>query len=247
MADMQITIDPRYCGPSSSGNGGWTAGLLAEAIGDASGSELGPVTVRLNAPPPLGRPLELRVDGAAASLTDGEVHVATARPAGGSWSREPVPYADTDAAAATADRYVRPDDHPFPRCFVCGTGRERGDGMRLTPGRLAGGGTACVWHPAEVLSGAHVAEPLVWAALDCPGGWASDLTGRPMVLGTMTAQVHRLPQASQACVVTGRVDRTDGRKTWTSTALYAGADRLLARAEALWFEVDAAAFNATRG
>src|SRR6185436_9559900 len=53
-----LTIDPRYRGPDTSGNGGYTCGLVAAHVaGDAE------VTLRL--PPPLGRPLrvEPRDDG----------------------------------------------------------------------------------------------------------------------------------------------------------------------------------------
>ena len=51
------------------------------------------------------------------------------------------------------------------------------------PGPLADGTGryAATWVPREA------SVPLVWAALDCPGGWSAGIAGRPMVLGTMTA------------------------------------------------------------
>jgi hypothetical protein len=47
-----LVIDPRFCGPPDSGNGGYVCGLLAAAAGGA-------VAVRLKRPPPLGVPLDL--------------------------------------------------------------------------------------------------------------------------------------------------------------------------------------------
>lgn len=249
---MQLVIEERYCGPATSGNGGWTAGSLAAALRAAeNGAPAGAaVTVRLSAPPPLMHPLDVAIaptaDGApvATLSADGAV-VATATVATGWEIAEPVPPSSVAAAEATVASYVSADEHPFPRCVVCGPARAPGDGMRLTPGRLPEGGTACVWRPADTT--AHVTEPWVWAALDCPGGWASDLLGRPMVLGTMTAQVMRTPSPDQACVVTGRLDRTAGRRSWTSSAVRSAEGDLLARAEAVWVAVDAAAFDAILG
>lgn len=252
---MTITIERRFCGPSTSGNGGWTAGLLARALRAATGNE-GPVTVRLSAPPPLDRPLDVAVEAATddgdalrtpiASLVDGGTVVASAT-AAAPLDGDPVPFVSLDTAAATAAHYVAPERHPFPRCFVCGPAREPGDGLRLTPGRLAPGLTACVWRPADALDGSRVGEPWVWAALDCPGGWASELLERPMVLGTMTAHVAHVPLPEQACVVTGRLDRAEGRRSWTSTALWSADGELLAQARAIWVQVDPAVFDTILG
>jgi hypothetical protein len=64
-----------------------------------------------------------------------------------------------------------------------------------------------------------------------------------MVLGTMTASVIRSPNVGERCVVVGRLDASDERRSSTSTALYGGAEELLARAEAVWVRVDPATFN----
>ena len=46
-----LVVPHRFRGPARSGNGGWTAGVLAAYLpGD------GPVTVTLRRPPPLARP-----------------------------------------------------------------------------------------------------------------------------------------------------------------------------------------------
>lgn len=238
---MQLTIPARYCGPATSGNGGWTAGSLAEAV-RTSTAVTGPITVRLSAPPPLDRQLEIRgADGGAlAALTDDDVTIAIATAAAG-WSHEPIPFVDAARAAATASAYVT-GRHPFPHCFVCGPAREPGDGMRLTPGLLSEGRSACLWRPADTHEGA-VTEPAVWAALDCPGGWASDIVGRPMVLGTMTAEVLGPIDPDGTHVVTGRLDSERERVARTSSALWSADQRLLARAEAIWIRVDPSVFD----
>ncbi len=253
MAPMYITIPARYCGPSSSGNGGWSAGSLAQALRAATSADLGPITVRLSAPPPLETPLDVVVDVRTDDGADLDTPIATMAHDGTTvataasappWTAAPPPFVTPEVAAATADRYVGPDRHPFPHCFVCGTGREPGDGMRLTPGPLSTGGTACLWRPADTLAGDPLTEPWIWAALDCPSGWTSDLLGRPLVLGTITAEVLRWPEPEHTTVVTGRLEATEGRRSWTSSALWSADGELLARAEQIWFAVDAATFNA---
>ncbi len=62
-----------------------------------------------------------------------------------------------------------------------------------------------------------------------------------MVLGRMTARVDALPHVDDTCVVMGQLLGRDGRKAFTATTLYDGDGRVLARAKAVWIEVDPAA------
>ncbi len=59
---------------------------------------------------------------------------------------------------------------------------------------MGDGRTACTWHPAKDLTGSDgLVDPVfLWAALDCPSGWAIDLEGRPSVLGQMSAPAWML-------------------------------------------------------
>jgi hypothetical protein len=223
---MAITLARRFRGPDRSGNGGYTSGLLAATVGAET------VTVTLRKPPPLEVALEVR-DG---TLSHGDDVVAVAAP--GELTRptpEPVPY---DVAAAASKSYAGFVEHPFPGCFTCGP--ERPDGLRIFPGRVSDDVVAAPWVPTEV------APEIVWAALDCPGGWAFDLVGRPMVLGRITATVLALPATGDQCVVVGQAHGTDGRKGFTSSALYAPDGALIARAEHTWIAVDPATINALR-
>ncbi|HSK25684.1 MAG TPA: hypothetical protein VK894_02085, partial [Jiangellales bacterium] len=209
----------------------YVAGLLAARVGAVPGGSAAVVTLRL--PPPLETPLATVADGdGAVRLLHGEAVVAEA-----SRSRievEAVPPVDPAAAAAAEAAYTGFVTHPFPGCFVCGPERDPGDGMRLFPGRLPDGRTACTWTVGDDLAGR---PEMVWAALDCPGGWSADLVGRPMVLGRMTAQVHDLPAAGDVCVVTGQRLGGEGRKTWTASTLYGPDGRELGRAHATWIEI----------
>jgi hypothetical protein len=236
-----IIVGSRFRGPHRSANGGYISGLLAEELRRRTGNAIATVTLRR--PPPLdtelllgaeedpaGHTLRCEVDGLlVAEVTPG--HFAAPPP-------PPVPYA---TAAATAGEYAGRADHPFSTCFVCGPDRTPGDGLRLCPGPVPGlaDTVATTWTP-----GAAAGVPVVWAALDCPGGWSVVTPGRPMVLGRMTAEVSATPLPDGEYVIVGQAGGIDGRKAFTSSALYDHAGGLLARAEATWLVIDPATINA---
>lgn len=235
MSDPLLTVPRRFCGPPSSGNGGWSAGALAAHV-DAP-----VVAVSLFAPPPLDTPMPIRVEDDARVASHGDAPVLRAEPAAGdltvvAW----VPPAEARAAEAS---YAGLASHPFPTCFSCGTARD--DGLRIFPGRVADqegcARVAATWTPDA--SVADVLPATTWAALDCVGGWAGDLEERLMVLARMTARVDRLPEVGAEHVVVGLGRLTSGRKTFTASALYDADGDLLGSAEHLWIAVDPAAFG----
>lgn len=232
---MSLTVGRRFRGPSDSGNGGYVCGLLAERAGAVVG-ETGAV-VTLRTPPPLDAPLAVVADGdGGVRLMRGDTMVAEA-----SRSRlevDPVAPVEAAAARAASETYPGLVTHPFPECFVCGPQREPGDGLRLFPGRLGDGRTACIWAVTPEFAGR---PELVWAALDCPGGWSAEIEGRPMVLGRLTAVVDSVPGAGEDCVVMGRLLGAEGRKTWTASTVYGGDGRELGRAHATWISIAPAA------
>lgn len=252
-----MTLDPdtlvvprRFRGPAGSGNGGWTSGALALHLAPDTDPPP-PARVRLSAPPPLERPLPVsRADDGTVTASDGgrPVLVATALDHGDA-DRElaPVPPVPFGTALAAGDRYAGLAGHPFPECFACGPARAPGDGLRLRPGPVEREGVdvAAAWSPgdADAGPGGAVPVPLVWAALDCPGGWTVDIVGRPMVLGTMTARVLAAPRPGERCVVTGRAVQVTERKALTATSLYGPAGDLLATAAHVWVAVDPATFG----
>lgn len=202
------------------------------------------MTVRLRTPPPLDTALRIEVDadGVARACLEDTV-VAEARLA--SEVLEPVPPVPYEAAVFAASRYAGLRKHPFPECVVCGPHRAPGDGLRLFPGRTLPGHTAAAWAPEDTVSdgAGRIPREIVWAALDCPGGWAADIEGRPMVLGTITARIDDTPAVGEQCVVTGRLRATSGRRAATGTSLYDSDGRALAHADASWVEIEPEAFN----
>jgi acyl-coenzyme A thioesterase PaaI-like protein len=159
-----------------------------------------------------------------------------------------VPWVPHDRAVEAEARYPGLHDHPFPECFSCGTARLPGDGLRLRPGPVEGteGVVAAGWTPHDSLADerGEVPVPVLWAALDCPGGWAVDIAGRPMVLGTMTARVMARPRTGERLVVVGRAVEVSDRKATTATTLYRTAQEVLAVATHVWVTVDPATFGA---
>jgi acyl-coenzyme A thioesterase PaaI-like protein len=237
-----LRIEPRFRGPARSGNGGYVTGLVGTALAAVSAAGTVP-QVRLRIPPPLELDLDLEVTTEGAQLTGPAGPIAAATPVDSSTLDAAIvdPVSHDEARAAEAS-YRGLAGHPFPKCFVCGP--ENAEGLQLRPGPIGGGRTACTWTPSSDLLAADelVDATYLWAALDCPGGWAIDLENRPSVLGQLTACIDARPLAGEACVVMGRILAEDGRKTTTATTLYDADGRVLARALQVWIMVDPATF-----
>ena len=255
--DSDLVIPARFCGPTGSGNGGYTAGLLAErfATTDTSSRQAPDcpvIEVTLRRPPPLDTDLKVEhlAEGPVTRLLDGEALVAEAR----CTDEELQPVEEVSAARAREAMAAYPGlrSHPFPRCFVCGPERDEGDGLRIFPGPVGDGRVASAWVPHESLAEAsdlldpgvqRVSRGTAWAALDCVGGWTTDLEGRPMVLGQIAACVDALPVIGEPHVVVGAELSTDGRKTFTASTVYDSDGRIVARARHTWIAVDPASFS----
>lgn len=237
-----VTISAQFNGPDHSGNGGYVAGLIASQLDD------GPVTSTLRVPPPLDVALSFEHDtepGGRSSvrlLTAGGAVVGSAAP--GELVRETPAAPTSDEAEEGLAQYVGFRSHPFDHCFTCGTARGDGDGLRVFTGPVGDGRVAGPWTPHEAFatSDGTLDVATTWAALDCPGGWSADFTKQLMVLGRMTAQVHRLPRVGEPCLAVGALSATEGRKFFTDTALYSVDGELLGRAEQIWIQVGADAF-----
>jgi hypothetical protein len=243
-----ITIPARFSGPPGAANGGYTGGRVGAHVR----SDV--VRVALTKPTPLETALVVEAEGPATLLQGPDGMVARAEP--GTLHEAPPTAVDPGVARSASGRYRGWQGHPFPGCFVCGTGRAVGDGLRLFAGPVNDGSAgevlvACTWEPEPSLADparpGQVAAEYVWAALDCPGGWSSDIESRPLVLGTMTVQITAAVGVGARCVVVGQHRETVGRKTFAATALYAPDGTLLARAEQVWIEIDPALFGRLRG
>jgi hypothetical protein len=76
---------------------------------------------------------------------------------------------------------------------------------------------------------------VVWAALDCPSGFAAGFGGTVVVLGRMAAQVLARPRAGTAyCLVAWRTGAADGRRRPAASALLDAHGGVLAVARTVW-------------
>lgn len=214
-------------------------GLMAAYVGGA-------VVVTLHSPPPLATSLTIEA-GAEDSVRayHGSILVAKATPAqdGRAFS---VP-ATVSAAAARADagraRYFQ--DPVYPDCFVCGSDRQAGDGLRIFPGPVPGRAIwAAPWTPdASVAdSSGHVDPEIIWAVLDCPSGIAAGEAANlddntAIVLGRMSASLTYLPAVGDACRVIAWPGTQEGRKLTAGSALLGPMGEVLAVAKAVWLTV----------
>ena len=226
-----LVIDRRFCGPESSANGGYFAGCVAARAGRT-------VTVRLLKPPPLDAALEIveLADGRLEVLSGSE-RIGEAAPASLALDI-PKPPGYFQAVEASR-RYVGFQHHRFPSCFVCGTARQRGDGMRIFAGPLAGRDlVAAPWVPDGSLDrgDGKVRPEFMSAALDCPGAYAVGADERMLLLGEITVHLDRLVHVGERCTVIGWALHASGRKHAAGTAVFAEDGEVCGLARALWIE-----------
>lgn len=226
-----LLIAKRFRGPAGSANGGYFAGSVAVHAGQT-------MTVRLLCPPPLDTPLEVQThpDGTLSVVHDGQV-IATAQPTRLSLSTPPAP--QYFEAVEASRRYAGFKYHRFPGCFVCGTERPRGDGMRIFAGTLPERGlVAAPWVPDASLDqgDGKVRAEFMSAALDCPGFYAVSADDRMMLLGEMTAHVNRRAHIGERCTVIGWAIESQGRRHGAGTAVYGEDGDVCGSARSVWIE-----------
>jgi len=236
----ELIIDARYNGPRGLGNGGYVAGALAEFVAwDAE--------VRIQRGFPLGTPLSVVRDaeGTVRCLRNDEL-LGTARAIALGLAVPPPPTLAAAAAATGRFRCIHSSD---PRgCYVCSPHRAAGDGLRVFCGPLAAGReliVAGVWLPDAALADTEgcIAPRLVWAALDCPGGYAiaalAPGAGRQL-LGTCAATLRRPLRASARYILSSwQVAPPQGRKRFMGVAIHDAEGALCAAARQIWIEIPA--------
>jgi len=240
-ATVTLFIAARFCGPTDSGNGGYTCGRLAADLPL-------PAEVTLRKPPPLDRALPAQRHGEERVLLDADATViAQARHVPLALQLPPAP--DPHAAMEAATHYHGLETHAFPHCFVCGPARAPGDGLRLFAGRVADRElVACGWTPHADLAhdDGQVRSEFLWAALDCPGAWAwLDEMERPLVLGRLAVDIAQPPMADKAYIVGGWRLGREGRKHYSGTAIWRADGTPCAWGRATWIEVDPARFGSS--
>jgi hypothetical protein len=231
MSATTIYVDARFNGPPHSGNGGYAAGLIAGAAGAN-------VSVRLLQAVPLNRPLSVAERSSERwEVRDGEHLIATAARTS-TQTDVPLPPSYLEALEASK-HYAGFSQHIFASCFVCGTARQRDDGLRIFPGFVPGTGVvAAPWMPGATLDDGtgKVRPEFIWAALDCPGYFASFNTGTLALLGELSVHIDRLVHLEEPCVVIGWRILLEGRKCRAGTALFDEDGERCALGVATWVE-----------
>ena len=223
-----VSIPRRFNGPLDSGQGGYSAGVVAGFVD-------GPAEVSLRRPVPLERPLAVvRGDDASVQLLDGDDLVPVALPAL-LYILGPAPVW-VEAARDATTRYTGSPDGPFSRCFVCG--RARDDSFEIFAGEVVGRRVlASPWIPPDWTAGddGHVRPEFVWAALDCPATFGPGLAGELPIgmLARLGVRIDGPVTARAEHVVIGWPIEIDGRKQHAGGAVFSADGALLAAARAL--------------
>lgn len=225
-----ITVPKRFCGPPDSGNGGYTCGLLARALGDV-------VECTLRAPVPIDVPLQLERTAEGAVLKDGEKLIAEARPT----TITVTPPAPVNFEVAHHGMGASPalgPRHPFPTCFVCGPKRAAHDGLRIFPASINGTVYAAAWVPDREFGDrdGQLRPEFLWAAMDCPTGFAAGfpVAGR-LVTGRLAVQQLKSIRTEVDCVLMSWPLEIEGRKHFSAACLYQNHE-LCAVARATWIK-----------
>ena len=188
-------------------------------------------------PPPLERPLTIREDAESGLvLLDGMEPVATAVPK--TFDLEvPEPPSYTDALAAVHGFEVFKSTR-IQAASSAGPSVSAATACASSPRRCRTELFAAAWLPGPSLAGADgkVKPEFMWAALDCPGFFATGAAAQGALLGLFAARVDRCVHISEACVVIGWALGHDGRKHITGTAVFDGDGEICGRAIATWIE-----------
>ena len=233
-AKQRIVIAKRFCGPPDSGNGGYSSGLIANALSQDA-------ECTLRKPIPIERELliEARPDGAV--LLDNREVVIECRAA--KVELHPHSPPSLTEAQEAASNSPAMHDHPFPTCFTCGPKRMPGDGLRIFPGRILGRNDlwAAPWTPDASLanSSREVKPEFVWAAMDCPTGFAGGFPwAGTLVTGRLAVTHVSAVKAEKPHVIVSWPLGWDGRKSHAAAALYTADGQLCAKAKATWIKLE---------
>jgi len=224
----EVILAQRFCGPPTSGHGGYVTGILAEALDGAC-------EVTLRRPIPLDTPLRLSAEGTETALSDPEGEIAAGRCIEFHLDLPPLPKL-SEIEKAQSPLY----DSPFGTCFVCGAARAPDDGMRVFTKRTPIPGlVADKWevgaHLAE--SDGSIAPRMVWAVLDCPSAFSFSNPDMVTLLGRMRGEVYATPQVGDQCTVFAWSLGSEGRKHFAASALFDAQGHLMGATTTTWFDV----------
>ena len=96
--------------------------------------------------------------------------------------------------------------------------------------------------------GSRISNEFLWAALDCPSGFAvlPVAEGMTIVLGQLSGHIYGNVRASEVCVVIGWPIQIEGRKRVSGSVVFSEAGDVVAIGRATWIEVPESAFPAEK-
>jgi hypothetical protein len=225
-----ICVESRFNGPRGSGNGGYSAGLVARLLG-------GEAEINLRRPVPLDRALQVVRDNGTVQILDGDRLVVDGRAAAA--DPGPPPQVSRAEARLAAQRYRGSSENIFCRCFVCGKARE--DSFEIFAGpvedrRLV----ATTWTPPAWTAdqAGQVRPEFIWAALDCPTYFAAYMGEETAVsfLVRFSVRIEADAPADTEHIVVAWPETNEGRKREAGSALLSAEGEVLAVASALLVE-----------
>ena len=156
---------------------------------------------------------------------------------------DPPPLPDAVAMEKARADFIADDGMTmfYPYCFVCGKKREAGDGLRIFAGAAAESPVnADRWTPDPSLAGADglVAPEYLWAALDCPSAFALRNPESLVLLGRFTGETCRRPAPGEKLVVAAWRTGGEGRKQFSSSAIFDERGDIVAAANSVWIEIN---------
>ncbi|MBA2506527.1 MAG: hypothetical protein H0V29_11390 [Thermoleophilaceae bacterium] len=226
----RLTVAEEHAGDAAHAVTGFVAGRMAMVVG-------GDVEVSFRASPRTGRQLTIEDSGEVVELLDHGELIGEARAA---HLAMPVPNPVTAQQAQAAAQAFLASAMPTPDCFVCGQRREPGRGLRIypapVPGRLL---HAAPWIPhAAFADDRHVVRTdYLWAAFDCPSGYAAFLGDPPRGRIADIAVRNLAPvEAEVPHVVTAWPLESGGGRRTSGAAVFLEDGELRAFARVVWLE-----------
>jgi hypothetical protein len=197
----------------------------------------------LRKPIPLERDLTTKAEEDSAQLLDGdEVVIHAVRTKIDVPQEGPIAFDEAERIAENSPAF---QNHPFPTCFTCGPERAQGDGLRIFPGPSPHDHGkpslfAAPWIPdSSLANGGNAVRPeFVWAAMDCPTGFAAGFPWQGTLVTGRLAVEQVLPVYPQRpYVITSWPGGSEGRKFHAAAALHGPDGELCARARATWIKL----------
>ena len=223
-----IVVHGRFQGPTGSGQGGYTAGLVGAALTGACRADfhrripLDTPLTRVSTEPGVA---ELRHNNDLI-LRVGEVETAIPTP----------PFIDRARAATGRAAHPPGSREQVPECFSCGI---RDHSLEVWAGPVDDGTFyATTWTPpAWTAPGGSVGREILWAVIDCPAGAKTCFDTDPprvALTGSMTAELIEPVVPEIDHVIVAWAEDWRGRRRRSGAALFNTGGRLLARQVSMW-------------